>query len=409
MKILYAFNYYQQHGGENQWFQSEADLFRARGHKVSVYSRDNKELERLNVFQQAALFWRTSWSSETYQAIRKLLREDRPDIVHVYNTLVLISPSIFHACRDEGVPVVYTLYNYRLVCPGGMFMRDGRICEECLNHPWQCVIHGCYRNSRIQTTALALSQIRHQKMGTWEDCVSAFIVPTSFMKSKLVEGGLPDGKIVVKPNWHAPDPGTRAGGGEKTILYVGRLTSEKGINVLLETWRGAQPGSLPQLRIIGNGPMREEVEAFVAANPDAGVEYLGRRSHDDVIAEMKRAGALVIPSLWYEAFPHTILEASACGVPIVASRLGTLPDVIDDEITGLLFEPGKSADLATKIGRIFSQNGGAALREKLGAAARAKFLREYTADHAYEFLTQIYDDAIGRRTAIPRSTVPARS
>jgi glycosyltransferase involved in cell wall biosynthesis len=124
---------------------------------------------------------------------------------------------------------------------------------------------------------------------------------------------------------------------------------------------------------------------------------------------MKRAGALVIPSLWYEAFPHTILEASACGVPIIASRLGTLPDVIDDEITGLLFEPGKSADLAAKIGRIFSKDGGAAMREKLGAGARAKFLREYTADHAYESLMQIYADAIGRRTALPRSTVPARS
>jgi glycosyltransferase involved in cell wall biosynthesis len=184
------------------------------------------------------------------------------------------------------------------------------------------------------------------------------------------------------------------------------LTPEKGIDLLLKTWRAA---ALPQLRIIGDGPLREDVVAFVAANPDAGVEYLGRRSHDEVIDEMKRAGALVIPSLWYEAFPHTILEASACGVPIIASRLGTLPDVIDDEITGLLFEPGKSTDLAAKVRAIFSQDGGPALREKLGAGARAKFLREYTADHAYELLLQIYESAIGGRTPVRSSRVPARS
>jgi glycosyltransferase involved in cell wall biosynthesis len=410
VKILYAFNYYQQHGGENQWYRSEPELFASRGHEVSIYSRDNKELENFSVLQKAALFWRTTWSEETYQAVRKLLQNNRPDIVHVYNTLVLISPSIFHACRDEGVPVVQTLYNYRPVCPIGTFLRDHHICEECLEHSlWRNVRYACYRGSHLQSAALSLSLYRHRKMGTWRDCISSFIVPTPFMKAKLAQGGLPIEKIVVKPNWHSPDPSARTGPGENTVLYVGRLTPEKGIDLLFKTWRAATHGTLPQLRIIGDGPLREEVVAFVAANPDAGVEYLGRRSHDEVIDEMKRAGALVIPSLWYEAFPHTILEASACGVPIIASRLGTLPDVIDDEITGLLFEPGKSADLAAKIGRMFSHDGGAALREKLGAAARAKFLREYTSDHAYESLMQIYDDAIGRLTAIPASIVPART
>ena len=127
MKILYAFNYYQQHGGENQWYSSEPELFQNRGHEISIYSRDNKELEQFNLFQKAALFWRTTWSEETYQAVRKLLRQNRPDVVHVYNTLVLISPSIFYACRDEAVPVVQTLYNYRPVCPIGTFLRDHHV------------------------------------------------------------------------------------------------------------------------------------------------------------------------------------------------------------------------------------------------------------------------------------------
>ena len=405
MKILYAFNYYREHGGENQWYRSEPELFESRGHQVSIYSRDNRELDKLNVLQKAALFWRTSWSEETYQAIRKILRENRPDIVHVYNTIVLISPSIFYACRDEGVPAVQTLYNYRPVCPVGTFLRDHHICEECLEHSlWRNVQHACYRGSRVQSAALSLSLQRHRKMGTWRNCISAFIVPTPFMKAKLARGGLPAEKIVVKPNWHAPDPGVRIGVGESTVLYVGRLTSEKGIGVLLRTWKAASPGTVPGLRIIGDGPVREEVAAFVTANPKANVQYLGRRSHDEVIDEMKRAGALVIPSLWYEAFPHTILEASACGVPILASRLGTLPDVIDDKVTGLLFNPNDSADLAEKIRALFSNSDSNALRERLGCAAREKFLRKYTADRAYELLTEVYEQAITRRYPVLTST-----
>jgi glycosyltransferase involved in cell wall biosynthesis len=403
VKILYAFNYYQQHGGENQWYHSEPELFESRGHQVSIYSRDNKELEQFTLLQKAALFWRTTWSQESYDAVREILRRDRPDVVHVYNTLVLISPSIFHACRDEAVPVVQTLYNYRPVCPAGTLLRDHHICEECIEHSlWRNVLHACYRDSRLQSAALSLNLHRHRKMGTWRNCISAFIVPTPFMKAKLAEGGLPIEKIVVKPNWHSPDPGARTGAGENTILYVGRLTQEKGISLLLQTW--SRSPALPQLRIIGDGPMRGEIEAFVAAHPQSGVEYLGRRSHEQVIDEMKRAGALVIPSLWYEAFPHTILEASACGVPIIASQLGTLPDVIDDKITGLLFNPNDSADLATKIGSLFFSPEAEALRERLGHAARKKFLHQYTADRAYGLLTQIYSDAINRKSSTPRST-----
>jgi glycosyltransferase involved in cell wall biosynthesis len=405
VKILYAFNYYQQHGGENQWYHSEPELFASRGHEVSIYSRDNNELKNFSAFQKAALFWRTSWSDETYQAIRKLIRDNRPDIIHVYNTLVLISPSIFHACRDEGTPVVQTLYNYRPVCPAGTLLRDHHICEECIEHSlWRSVRYACYRESHIQSAALALSVHRHRKLGTWRDCISAFIVPTPFMREKLAEGGLPIEKIAVKPNWHSPDPGARIGVGENTVLYVGRLTSEKGIDVLLRTWKAASPGTVPELRIIGDGALREQVAAFVTANPKANVQYLGRRSHDEVIDEVKRAGALVIPSLWYEAFPHTILEASACGVPIIASRIGTLPDVIDDKVTGLLFNPNDSADLADKIRALFSKSDSNALRERLGCAAREKFLREYTADRAYELLTEVYAQAITRRDAVLAST-----
>jgi glycosyltransferase involved in cell wall biosynthesis len=398
VKILYAFNYYQQHGGENQWYSSEPELFQSRGHEVSIYSRDNNELKRFSTLQKAALFWQTSWSEETYQAVRKLIRSNRPDIVHVYNTLVLISPSIFHACRDERVQVVQTLYNYRPVCPAGTLLRDHHICEQCIEHSlWRSVLYACYRDSRIQSAALALSLHRHRKVGTWRECVSAFIVPTPFMKAKLAQGGLPAEKIIVKPNWHSPDPGARIGVGENAVLYVGRLISEKGVDVLLRTWKAASPGTVPELRIIGDGPLRDEVAAFVTANPKANTQYLGRRSHDEVIDEMKRAGALVIPSLWYEAFPHTILEASACGVPIIASRIGTLPDVIDDKVTGLLFNPDDSADLVDKIRALFSNSDSNALRERLARAAREKFLREYTADRAYELLLEVYAQAITKR------------
>jgi glycosyltransferase involved in cell wall biosynthesis len=385
MKLLYLYNLYQQSGGENLWVQSEPELFRERGHDVVIYRRDNKEIQDFPGWRKAALFWQARWSQESYDAVRALIRRERPDVAHVYNTLVLLSPSVYYACRDEDVPVIQTVYNYRLLCPAGTFLRKGAICEECVQHSlWRSITNGCYRESKIQSAALAWNLHSHRRRGTWLDVIDLYLTPTEFMRQKLIEGGLPPAKILVKPNFHDPDPGLREAvdGG---ALYVGRLTQEKGVRTLLAAWQMLAPSS-PKLTIVGDGPLRGEVEK-AAADPQSSIQFLGARSHHDVIARMKRAALLILPSEWYEAFPHVILEAFACGVPVIASDIGTLADIIRHEKTGVLFSCGNAEDLTAKVNWVVSHPDRAA---ELGMAGRAEYELNYTAERNYQRLYEIY-------------------
>ena len=398
MKLLYIYNLYQQAGGENQWVQSEPDLFRARGHEVIVYRRDNNEIRDFSLAKRAALLWESSWSRQTYKEVRELIRRERPELAHVYNTLALVTPSVYYACHDEGVPVVQTIYNYRLLCPSANFLRKGRPCEECVEHSlWSSVRHGCYRDSRLQSAALAWALYSHRRRGTWKKIIRTYVVPTEFMRAKLVEGGLPLEKIVVKPNYHEPDPGMRLSS-DGSALYVGRLSPEKGVRTMLHAWQKLELP--PRLRILGDGPLQEEVKAFIATHPECGIEFLGRRTHDEVIESIKSAAMLILPSEWYEAFPHVILEAFACGVPIVASRIGTLPDVVQDGINGVLFTPGDASDLAAKVQWVSTHPDAA---EGIVRRGRVAYETEYTADRNYERLMDIYTAAC---TAGARAIAP---
>ena len=385
MKILYIYNLYQQAGGENLWVQSEPDLFRARGHEVVVYRRDNCEIRNFSLWRKASLLWQTRWSRESYEAVRRLIRAESPDVAHIYNILPLITPAVYYACREEGVPVVQTVYNYRLLCPAATFLRAGQICEECVQHSlWRSVRYGCYRKSRLQSAAVAWMLESHRRLGTWRELVDLYLVPTKFMRGKLVEGGLPREKIVVKPNYHEPDPGIRESS-DGSALYVGRLSREKGLSTLLAAWRMLRDP--PRLRIIGDGPMREEVEKAAAGTLHNKIELLGPQPHHEVISYLKKAAVCLVPSEWYEAFPHVILEAYACGVPIVASRIGTLADVIEDGVTGLLFDPGHPSDLAAKITWVINKP---AESFQIAVAGRAEFEAKYTAERNYNRLKEIY-------------------
>jgi glycosyltransferase involved in cell wall biosynthesis len=372
------------------WYRSEPDLFRSKGHEVVIYEKDNKAIESYSKLQKAALFWKVAWSQETYDEFSTLLKREKPDIVHVYNTLALVSPSIFYSCRDAGVPVVQTNYNYRLVCPAATLLRNGKVCEECLDHSlFRAIQHKCYRDSVIQSASLAGLYAFHRLKGTWTDVVNGYIVPTDFIRNKLAEGGVPRDKIHVKPNWHDPDPGMRTESGID-CLYVGRLSEEKGIRTVVEAWRTTV--GLPKVRIIGDGPLKDEIVAKLTGTMASPAEYLGRKTHEEVIAEMKRSLCFLLPSEWYEAFPHTILEAYACGVPIVASNLGTMRDVIEDGQTGALYESGNPAALAAAVQKIAADP---ALSSQMALQARSAFVEKYSVEPAYAHLKAIYEKVIG--------------
>jgi glycosyltransferase involved in cell wall biosynthesis len=390
MRIVIAHNTYQQPGGEDVAFEQERALLSQAGHEVIPYLKSNHEIEDSSLADRLTLVKKTIWGSDTRKEFADLIRCHRPDVVHVHNTFMRISPSIYSVCQEAGIPVVQTLHNYRLFCSAATLFRDGHVCEECLDHSlWRGVSHGCYRNSRAATATVALMLATHRTIGTWARDVDRYIALTEFARQKSAASGLPAGKIVVKPNFVAEDPGVRTQEGQSALL-VGRLSPEKGLKTLLSAWERLQ-NQIP-LQIVGDGPMRPDLEAQMNSHLPS-VCFRGRLTREQTFEAMKNARFLVFPSEWYEGFPMTIAEAFACGVPVICSRLGSMAELVDDHRTGLHFTAGDAEDLAQKADWAWSHPREMA---EMGRAARREYETRYTAQRNYSLLMGIYQQAIER-------------
>ena len=387
LKVLMVHNRYLQRGGEDVAFETDCRLLREAGDTVDVYEEDNRRVEALGKARSAA---RAVWSVETYRRIRDRLRRTRYDCVHVHNFFPLVSPAVYHAARAEGVAVIQTLHNYRIVCPKATFFRDGRVCEDCVGQsvPWPAILHSCYRGSRGATLAVSAMIVAHRMLRTWRSAVHAYIALTEFGRAKFVEAGLPADRIEVRPNCVHPDPGVGGHDGG-FALYVGRLSEEKGIRVLLDAWKGPARG-IP-LKIVGDGPLADLVAAAAEASPE--ITWLGARSRTEMTSLMKAAGVLVFPSQGYETFGLVIAEAYATALPVVATRLGSAAALVRDGETGYLFTPDDPTDLGMKVRELISRPD---LRAAMGSAARRAFEERYAADRCYESLIRIYRTAIER-------------
>lgn len=383
MKVLFIHTHYQQPGGEDEAFAAEAAVLRERGHEVVELTFCNRDLEELPPWRQVEV---TLWNREAYRRMRETVRAYQADLVHVHNTFSLASPAVLHAAKTEGMPVAMTLHNYRLLCVNALFFREGRVCEDCLGRlPWRGVVHGCYRDSRLASLGVASMLALHRALGTW-NLVDRFIALTEFARQKFVEGGLPAEKIVVKPNFVHPDPGPGEGRGGYA-LFVGRLSPEKGVGTLLRAW-GLLGGRVP-LKVVGDGPLAGEVREAARRLP--GVEWLGRKSPEEVYALMGEAAFLVFPSEWYETFGRVAIEAFAKGTPVVASRIGAVGEVTEDGRTGLHFRPGDPEDLAAKVEWLLAHPTELA---RMRREARAEYEAKYTAERNYQLLMEIYGQAL---------------
>ena len=480
MTTLVAHNRYRVRGGEDSVFESECRMLEEAGHRVIKYEKSNDSIsvdrfERSNVASsqgcpepanlrtcepanacgaagKLALALRTIWNPRTVREVRELIRRERPDVVHCHNTFPLISPSIYHAAAREGVPVVQTLHNYRLACLNGYLFRDGRVCERCLGRsPLRGVCRRCYRGSLSQSLTLAAMLLVHRLLGTWRRKVTRYVALTDFARDKFIAAGLPARKISVKPNaFVASDkgvglpatverPGASAPDRQRRVVYVGRLSPEKGVDVLLRAWalllqlppseRGvarsaggstpcaadpapsaalprteyspslasldsplsegadqnarpsqapggpgaAEPrlGPAPTCAIIGDGPERAALEGLAGSlGISSSVSFLGAIPREAALRELSAADLLVFPSLWYEQFAITPLEAMALGVPVLVSDVARSGTIIEDGVTGRLFSSGDPAALAAALRDLLSAPD--ALR-RMGAAARAAF------------------------------------
>ena len=339
MRVLIVHNSYQQAGGEDTVVANEHALLEKHGWETRLWSVSNDVIA--GTWSKITAAMHATYSRPAREELARLIAEFRPAVVHVHNFFPLLSPSVYDACRAAGVAVVQTLHNYRTICAGALLMRDGRPCEDCIGgSPYQGALHGCYRGSRIGSLAVARMVDTHRRRGTWSHKVDRFIALSVFSKSKFVAAGFPADRIAVKPNF-AEDrpvvgPVTRAG-----ALFVGRLSPEKGIETLLRALEGLD---VP-MRVVGDGPLRKRVED--ASRP--GIVALGWKTPAEVAAEMARASFLILPSAWPENFPVTIVEAFCQGLPVIASRIEALEEIIEDGATGLFFSPGDADDLATKV------------------------------------------------------------
>jgi FkbM family methyltransferase len=385
MKIMLVHNQYQQPGGEDVAFEQERRLLERAGHQVVVYQRSNLEIDELFAVGRITLVKNIVWAADSHREFTNLLTQEKPRLVHIHNTFVMVSPSVYLACEQANIPVVQTLHNYRLICPAAGLFRDGHVCQECVGHTlWPGVRHGCYRDSRLATGAVALMLAVHRNRHTWDQKIHGYIALTEFARSKFVEGGLPAERLFVKPNFVYPDPGAGLGGG-KYAVFAGRLSAEKRVSTILAAW--AQLGNGIPLLIIGDGPVRKELELRAAELGLTLVSFLGRLTRPETLAKMRDACCLLMPSECYENFPLTIAEAFACGTPVICSRLGAMREIVEDGRTGLHFTPGDAGDLAAKVEWAWTH-----LDEMnaMGREARLEYEAKYTAERNYEVLADVY-------------------
>ncbi len=391
MKVLVVHNSYQHPGGEDAVCESEIRLLREAGHEVIQYTKHNHEIQDYSFFEKAGLAWRASWSERSHRDLRRILAAESPDVAHFHNTFPLISPSAYYACRAESIPVVQTLHNYRLLCPGGNFFRDGRVCEECVSHSLlRSVAHHCYHESRLETAAVAGMLALHGFWKTWSRQVNLFLVCTSFARRKFIEAGFAELSIRVKPNFIAPDPGVRVSQGN-FALFLGRLASEKGPQLLPCAW-SKLPSSIP-IDIVGDGPLRASLESEASHLNLQNVHFSGWMNAPAALERLRAAKFLVVPSTSYEGFPMAIAEAYACGVPVIAAGHGGLAEIVRDGYTGLHFIPGDARDLAAKVEYAWTHPGEL---ETMGRVARAEFEFKYTAAAALGHLESAYEFVLGR-------------
>ena len=389
MRILVFHNWYQQPGGEDNVVRTEMALLADRGHAVELLDADNRTIATwLSKVQTAGS---VAHSPSAQKHVAEELARVQPDIVHVHNYFPLLTPAILDACRDARVPVVHTLHNFRLLCPGATLLRDGRPCELCVTGSTvNAIRYRCYRDSYAGSAAVAWMVGLHRYLHTFERQIDRFIALTDFAKSVFVRAGFPEDLIAVKPDatldpialyGASPSPPTDGA----SALYLGRLSPEKGVQGLLKAWR-----DVPRiLRVAGAGPMETLVES-AARDPRERVTYLGQLSPEAAHRELAQAQFLVMPSRCYEGFGIVIIEAFAHGIPVLASRLGSMAELVDDGVTGLLFEPGDAKDLARKATWLFEHPEDA---RRMGLAARRVFEDRYTLERNYHRLMGIYADA----------------
>jgi glycosyltransferase involved in cell wall biosynthesis len=398
MKVLLLHNRYREAGGEDAVVSSESYMLRCRGLDVIELQVSNESAGNYRAILKAGLA--SCWSYDSYRAVREICARERPDVAHLHNFWMKLSPSVHAACHSEGVATVQTLHNFRLLCANALFLRDGRPCEDCLGAlPWRGVLRRCYRDSSVASAAVAGMVMYNHCRGTWQKDVDAFIALSSHSRSKFVTGGLPADRIFIKPNV-VEDLGTPQSPPSSSciIVYAGRLSGEKGVNILLEAWSRAHLPSSARMVLIGDGPLHQNLQAKAK---DLGLRpphviFRHKLPNPEVLHFIANARAVVVPSICYENFPRAVVEAFVSGRPAIVSDIGALGEIVRHNELGIKFRAGDVVALSAALERLISDD---AHVDRMGRNARAEYESTFAPGHNFQMLMKIYDFAMRKRTS----------
>jgi glycosyltransferase involved in cell wall biosynthesis len=384
VKILQIYNESRARiGGDMVVVDATMRILAQNGHESRLLMKSSRVLDD-SLFRRINAFWGGVYNILTFREMRRLIEKDRPDVVHVHNVYPMFSPSVLVACRRAGVPVVMTVHDHKMTCPTAFHLYRGRVCEECIGgHEYRCVLKNC-RNNILESSAYALRSAVARHFRLFHDNVSVLMVMTPFGKEKLLQAGFREDQIVIAPNPVSRRDAASSPRKGKYVAFAGRVNPEKGVDVFLAA--AARMPDIP-FKVAGDGTVWAEMRARATHN----VEFLGRLGFNDLLAFYRLSRVLVVPSLCFEQFGMVAVDAMSLGVPVIASRIGGLPYLVDDGITGSLFEPGNPEDLAMHVRRLWEDD---QLCYRMGKAARQKVMREYSEDAYFHTLMAVYQTAI---------------
>lgn len=386
MKVLQVYNEQRSRfGGEPAVIDATMRVLQRNGHEARLVMKSSRPLEN-SILKRMNAFWGGIYNVSAYREMRRLIDKDRPDVVHVHSVYPMFSPSILVACRRKNVPVVMTVHSHNLTCPTWYHLYKGRTCEDCVGgHEYRCVIKNC-RNNILESSAYALRSSVARRFRLFHDNVSVLIVMTPFAKAKLLQAGFREDQIAVISNPASVREAAADPSAGQYVAFAGRISPEKGIDTLLAA--AAQMPDVP-FKVAGDGPVFLEAKANAPRN----VEFAGRLGPNDLREFYSRSRMLVVPSVCYEQFPMVVLEAMGLALPVIGSRIGGLPQIIEEDLTGSLFEPGNPGDLARQVRRLWEHP---QLCRRMGVAGRQKVIREFTEEAYFHNLMTVYQSAIQR-------------
>lgn len=383
-RILIVHNYYQIPGGEDTVVSNEKEMLKHHGHVVILYSRKNSELQQMSKFHKLLLPFIMVFNIRTYFDVKKIIREQKIDIVHVHNTLCLISPAVYYAARSMKIPIIQTIHNFRLLCPGATFYRDGHICEDCIKHGLTCAVkHSCYRKNKLQTLACVMCTKIHRLTGIYAGL--NYICLTEFNKEKLLSlKQIKPEKVYIKPNF-TYDIGLPKNNGEY-YLYIGRIEEIKGISLLIDAF-----SKMPDKHLIlaGTGLDLENYKMEITQKRLDNISFIGFVNRKQLARILGKAKAVIVSSQWYETFGMIIIESFASHTPVIVGNIGNVGALVEDGFNGIKYLYNSPSSLVQAINKFERMD-----IQVMGENAYRTFQKKYNEKNNYKILNDIYNDIL---------------